>query len=71
MQAVRELWGNTGPAPADAALPLQHPVISTVIWTVLLTAVLAPLSLRAFRHGPRTEPEPTRSRRPPTAGDRA
>ncbi|WP_181310446.1 ABC transporter permease [Nocardioides campestrisoli] len=50
VQAVRELWGNTGPAPADAALPLQYPVISTVIWTLLLTAVLAPLSLRAFRH---------------------
>lgn len=49
VQAVRELWGNTGPAPADAALPLQHPVISTVIWTLVLTAVLAPLSIRVFR----------------------
>jgi ABC transporter DrrB family efflux protein len=50
VQAVRELWGNTGPAPADAALPLQHPVLSTLIWTVVLAAVLAPLSLRAFRN---------------------
>ena len=49
VQAVRELWGNTVPAPADAALPLQHPVLATVLWTVGLTAVLAPLSLRAFR----------------------
>jgi ABC transporter DrrB family efflux protein len=50
VQAVRELWGNTGPAPADAALPLHHPVLATVIWTLALTAVLAPLSLRAFRN---------------------
>ncbi|WP_101523974.1 MULTISPECIES: ABC transporter permease [Nocardioides] len=49
VQAVRELWGNTAAAPADAALPLQHPVLATLIWTVALTAVLAPLSLRAFR----------------------
>ena len=54
VQAVRELWGNAlGPAPADAALPLQHPIASTVIWCLLLTAVLAPLSVRAFRR--RTE----------------
>lgn len=49
VQAVRELWGNRGPAPADAALPLQHPVLSTIIWTIGLTAVLAPLALRAFQ----------------------
>ena len=49
VQGVRELWGNTGPAPADAALPLQHPVLATIIWTVGLTAILAPLSIRAFR----------------------
>ncbi len=50
VQAVRELWGNTAAAPPDAALPLQHPVLATLIWTLGLTAVLAPLSLRAFRN---------------------
>ena len=50
VQAIRELWGNTTAAPADAALPLQHPVLATLIWTVALTAVLAPLSLRTFRN---------------------
>ena len=49
VQAIRELWGNTIPVPPDAALPLQHPVVATLIWTVALTAVLAPLSLRSFR----------------------
>lgn len=48
VQGVRELWGNAGPAPADAALPLHHPVLSTIIWTIALTAVLAPLSIRRF-----------------------
>lgn len=48
VQGMRELWGNA-PAPGpDAALPLQHPVIATIIWVIALTAVLAPLSLRAF-----------------------
>ena len=50
VQAIRELWGNTPAAPPDAALPLQHPVIATVIWTLGLTAVLAPLSIRVFRN---------------------
>lgn len=53
VQAVRELWGNTPPAPADAALPLQHPVLATVVWTLTLTAVLAPVSIWVFRN--RTE----------------
>jgi ABC transporter DrrB family efflux protein len=48
VQAVRELWGNAPAAPPDAALPLQHPVVTTVIWCVAITAVMAPLSLRAF-----------------------
>lgn len=49
VQAVRELWGNTPPAPADAAFPLQHPVLMTVVWTLGLTAVIAPLALRSFQ----------------------
>ncbi|MEZ5093690.1 ABC transporter permease [Nocardioides sp.] len=53
VQAVRELWGNTGPAPDGSALPLQHPVVATLLWIALLTAVFAPLSIRTFRR--RTE----------------
>ena len=48
-QACRELWGNGSPAPADAAWPLQHPVLVAVAWSVLLTAIFAPLALSAFR----------------------
>ena len=49
VQALRELWGNEGfPLPPDAALPLQYPVIATIIWTVGLSAILAPLAVRAY-----------------------
>jgi len=49
VQALRELWGNDGiPLPPDAALPLQYPIIATVLWSVGLSAVLAPLAIRAF-----------------------
>ncbi len=48
VQAMRELWGNAPPVPADAALPLQHPVLTTVIWSVAITAVVSPLAIRAF-----------------------
>ena len=47
--SLRELWGNAGPAPADAAWPLQHPVLMTVVWSVIFTLVFAPLALAAFR----------------------
>jgi ABC-type multidrug transport system permease subunit len=49
VQAMRELWGNDGiPLPPDAALPLQYPIIATTLWSVCLSAVLAPLAIRAF-----------------------
>jgi ABC transporter DrrB family efflux protein len=49
VQAMRELWGNEGlPLPADAALPLHYPVIATILWSVGLSALLAPLAVRAF-----------------------
>ncbi|MGX5656395.1 ABC transporter permease [Geodermatophilus nigrescens] len=48
-QACRELWGNGLLAPADAAWPLQHPVLVSVGWSLLLTAVFAPLAVAAFR----------------------
>jgi ABC transporter DrrB family efflux protein len=49
VQAARELWGNGPVAPPDAAYPLQHPVAATLVWSLLITAVVAPLALRTFR----------------------
>ena len=48
-QAARDLWGNGPVAPPDAAYPLHHPVLATLFWAVAITAVVAPLSIRAFR----------------------
>ena len=48
-QACRELWGNGLPAGPDAAFPLQHSVAFSIGWSLLLTAVFAPLALAAFR----------------------
>lgn len=48
VQALRVLWGNGPAAGPEAALPLQHPVLSTVLWSVALTLVFAPFALRAY-----------------------
>ena len=48
-QACRELWGNGPPAPAEAAWPLQHPVLVSVGWSLVFIAVFAPLAVSAFR----------------------
>ena len=48
VQAMRQLWGNAPAAGPDAALPLQHPAIASLLWIVGLTVVLAPVGLRAF-----------------------
>jgi len=48
-QACRQLWGNGPVAPEGAAWPLHHPVLVTVAWSLIFTAVFAPLALAAFR----------------------
>jgi len=45
----RELWGNGSNVDASAQLPLHHPVIASMIWSVIFTVVFAPLALAAFR----------------------
>ncbi len=49
VQAVRELWGNATPVAADAALPLRHPIEATIVWSIGLMAIFAPLALRTYR----------------------
>jgi ABC transporter DrrB family efflux protein len=47
--ACRDLWGNGLPPPADAQWPLQHPVLASIGWSIVFTAIFAPLALAAFR----------------------
>lgn len=47
--ACRDLWGN-GPSPGpDAAWPIQHSVVASIVWSVFFTALFAPLAVIAFR----------------------
>jgi len=49
-QAVRELFGNI-PAgtPEPTAWSLQHPVLYTLIWIVVIIGIFAPLSVRQYK----------------------
>lgn len=47
-QAMRVLWGNGPAAPPSAQLPLHHPVLDTILWSLGLTALFAPFALRAY-----------------------
>jgi ABC transporter DrrB family efflux protein len=50
-QALRDNWGVAGAAVrADAPWPLQNPELATIIWSLAITAVIAPLALRAFNN---------------------
>jgi ABC transporter DrrB family efflux protein len=46
--AARELWGNPNPYVADG-FPAEHPILLTVLWTILLLAVFGPLGVRRYR----------------------
>jgi len=49
-QSLRELWGNGSEAPPSAAWPLHHAELTTVVWSVLIAGIFAPLAMAAFRH---------------------
>ena len=49
-QAARELFGTTDPRfPPPDVWSLQHPVLYTLVWVVLLLLVFVPLSIRQYR----------------------
>ncbi|MEZ5061593.1 MAG: ABC transporter permease [Solirubrobacterales bacterium] len=47
--ATRTLFGNPTATPADAAWPLQHPILSSVLWCAALLAIVVPATIGAFR----------------------
>jgi ABC-2 type transport system permease protein len=52
---LRDLFGNPGGVPAPgASWPLQHAVVYTLMWVVAITAVCAPLAVRAYQRSIRS-----------------
>lgn len=49
-QAARELFGNIPPGtPEPSVWSLQHPVLYTLAWVVIIVAVFAPLAVRRYQ----------------------
>jgi ABC-2 type transport system permease protein len=49
VSALREFLGNPGATTAFAPLPLQHPIITTLLWCAALIAIFTPLA--TWRYG--------------------
>jgi ABC-2 type transport system permease protein len=47
--ASRQLLGNPNPSESIHAWPMQHPVLASLLWSVALIAVFAPLASRLYR----------------------
>jgi len=47
--AVRELFGNPNPSAHLQAWPMQHPVAASLLWSLAILAVFAPLAAHLFR----------------------
>ncbi|MFG3495182.1 ABC transporter permease [Streptomyces sp. NPDC047928] len=48
VQACRELFGNPGVSQSDA-WPMQHPVLASIIWSLVIIAVFRTLAVRKYR----------------------
>ncbi|KAA2266444.1 ABC transporter permease [Solihabitans fulvus] len=49
VQACRELFGNQGSIPVADAWPMRHAVLASVLWSLVIIAVFATLSVRKYR----------------------
>ncbi len=47
--ACRQLFGNPDPSAAIHVRPMQHPVVASLLWSVALLAVFAPLATVLYR----------------------
>ena len=47
--AARELWGNPNPSATIQAWPMQHPVLASLLWSVAILAIFAPLATHLYR----------------------
>jgi ABC-2 type transport system permease protein len=47
--ACRQLFGNPNPSASINAWPMQHPILASLLWSVALVAVFAPLASTLYR----------------------
>jgi ABC-2 type transport system permease protein len=47
--AARQLFGNPNPSASIHAWPMQHPVAASLIWSIAILAVFAPLAAALYR----------------------
>jgi ABC transporter DrrB family efflux protein len=47
--AARSLFGNPNPSAAIQAWPMQHPVVASLLWSLAILAVFAPLATLLYR----------------------
>ena len=47
--AARQLFHNPNPSAASHAWPMQHPVLASVLWSLVLLAIFAPLASLLYR----------------------
>lgn len=47
--AARQLFGNPNPSAAVHVWPMQHPVLASLLWSVALLAIFAPLASSLYR----------------------
>lgn len=48
VQAARELFGNTGGVPAADTFPMQHPIGTILVGSVIMLVIFVPLCVRRF-----------------------
>lgn len=46
---ARQLWGNPNPSSTIHAWPMEHPVLASVAWSLVILAIAAPFAARLFR----------------------
>jgi ABC-2 type transport system permease protein len=47
--AARDLWGNPNPSASISAWPMQHPIVASLLWSLALLAIFAPLATVLYR----------------------
>jgi len=47
--AARHLWGNPNPSATIQAWPMQHPVTASLLWSIALLVIFAPLATVLYR----------------------